>query len=73
MLDALTNSGGMRLTDNYVRMFYGILDGICRQFFRDVKIAIEKKDGYYFIFIKIPAISKDLISGQRNLRKRRVI
>jgi len=59
------------MTDDYIRIFYGILDGICRQFFRDVKIAIEKKEGFYFIFIKIPVITRDSILGQRKLRKRR--
>ena len=61
------------MTDGYVKIFLGILDGICRQFFKDVKIAIEKKDGFYFILIKIPInFTRELLSaGQRNLSRRR--
>jgi hypothetical protein len=58
--------------DYNVKIFLGILDGICRQFFPDIKIAVQKKEGYYFIAIKIPInLAREQLSGQRSLTKRR--
>jgi len=61
------------MDDTTIKLFLGILDGVCRQFFSDVKIAVQKKDGYTIIAIRIPEnFGWALIgSGQKKIIKRR--
>ena len=37
-----------------LKILLGLIDGLCRMYFSDFKLAIQKKQGYYLIAIKIP-------------------